>query len=126
MSVLNPSETNNFTYWWQQLIKKGDYDEDKIQDLVDGKAAINDIVTVCNRAAERAQREQEVAELIESVDDWKGHRLDHFGELVISGQHTVLKGDSAKAEEREVSDFLFLFLFFYQKHEMNSLFVTSA
>ena len=58
---------------------------------------------LCNAAAERAQRAQEVAELGESVDDWKGHRLDHFGDLVISGQHTVLKGDTAKAEEREVS-----------------------
>ena len=90
------------TYVLQQLIKGGDYDEDRKQDLVDGKKAMGGAVTVCNKAAERAQRVQEVIELSDLVDDWKGHRLDHFGELVFSGQHTVLKRDSAKVEEREV------------------------
>ena len=71
--------------------------------LIEGRAAISEVVDVCNQAAERSSRAQEVSQLRELVDDWKGHRLDHFGELIISGQHTVLKGDTAKAEEREVS-----------------------
>jgi len=39
------------------------------------------------------------------VEDWKGHRIEGFGELLLYGQFTVLKGDSmsSKNEEREVS-----------------------
>lgn len=39
------------------------------------------------------------------MEDWKGHRIEGFGELLLYGQFTVLKGDSmsSKNEEREVS-----------------------
>ena len=86
------------------MIKRGGYSDNEKQDLAKGKAAITEILALCNAAADKAERLQKVINLGESVDDWKGHRLDHFGELVISGQHTVLKGDTLKAEEREVSE----------------------
>lgn len=39
------------------------------------------------------------------VEDWKGHRIEGFGDLLLYGQFTVLKGDSmsSKNEERDVS-----------------------
>jgi hypothetical protein len=43
-----------------------------------------------------------VEELKTLVEDWKGHRIEGFGELLLYGQFTVLKGESAKNEEREV------------------------
>lgn len=47
-------------------------------------------------------------ELKTLVEDWKGHRIEGFGELLLYGQFTVLKGDSmsSKNEEREVSALL--------------------
>jgi cell division control protein 24 len=67
---------------------------------------MNVVVDICNSAAARAQRMEEVNELYEQVDDWKGHKLDRFGELILSGQHTVLKDDTAKStKERDVSFF---------------------
>jgi cell division control protein 24 len=46
-----------------------------------------------------------VEELKTLVEDWKGHRIEGFGDLLLYGQYTVLKGESmsSKNEEREVS-----------------------
>ena len=86
------------------MIKDRNYDESKKPDLMEGKAAISVILNLCNNAAARASRVTEVAELIERVDDWKGHKIERFGELIISGIHTVLKDDVSKAnKERDVS-----------------------
>ena len=60
------------------------------------------ILERANSAVEKITREKEVKELINNVDDWKGHKLDHFGDLIVSGGHTVLKGEGAKEVEREV------------------------
>jgi hypothetical protein len=51
-----------------------------------------------------------VNELRERVEDWKGHRLDSFGELLLHGTHHVIKGgsNSGKEEEREVGTSLLL------------------
>jgi hypothetical protein len=53
----------------------------------------------------KEERITAVNELRERVEDWKGHRLDSFGELLLHGTHHVIKGgsNSGKEEEREVS-----------------------
>ena len=73
-----------------------------MQDLKSGSDATKAILDRANAAIAKVARQQEVRELVNSVDDWKGHKLDHFGELVISGGHTVLKGEGSKEVEREV------------------------
>lgn len=57
-----------------------------------------------NDAIAREERVEAVEELKTLVEDWKGHRIEGFGELLLHGQFTVLKGDSmsSKNEEREV------------------------
>jgi cell division control protein 24 len=44
-------------------------------------------------------------ELRERVEDWKGHRLESFGDLLLHGTYHVIKGDTTnpKDQEREVS-----------------------
>jgi cell division control protein 24 len=46
-----------------------------------------------------------MVELKERVEDWKGHRLENFGDLLLHGTYHVIKGDTAnpKDQEREVS-----------------------
>lgn len=86
------------------MIRDKTYDDSKKPDLQEGKAAISVILNICNNAAARASRFTEVAELVERVDDWKGHKIERFGELIISGTHTVLKDDVSKtSKERDVS-----------------------
>jgi hypothetical protein len=53
-----------------------------------------------------------VSELQGRVEDWKGHKVDHFGELLLYGSFTVLKGEGAREVEREVST---MFYFSYPR-----------
>ena len=57
-----------------------------------------------NEAIARQARIEAVAELQHRVEDWKGHKIDHFGELLLYGNYTVLKGEGAKEVEREVRE----------------------
>ena len=43
-----------------------------------------------------------VKDLEGRVEDWKGHKLEHFGELLLHGQFSVIKGDAKGDVEREV------------------------
>ena len=58
-----------------------------------------------NAAVDREERLEAVEELRERVEDWKGHRIESFGELLLHGTHQVVKGDTSnpKDQEREVS-----------------------
>ena len=85
-------------------MQKGtDFSEDKLIDLRDGAKATREVLERANAAIDQVRRKQELDDLIASVDDWKGHKLEHFGELVICGAHTVLKGEGQKEVERDVS-----------------------
>ena len=55
-----------------------------------------------DEAIGKENRLRAVNELSYRVEDWKGHKIDHFGELLIFGAYTVLKGEGAKEVEREV------------------------
>lgn len=55
-----------------------------------------------NAAAGREEGIREVTELQNRVEDWKGHRIEQFGQLLQWGNFTVLKGDGVKDVEREV------------------------
>ena len=77
-------------------------DEERNADLLEGAAAAEAILHRANDAVAKEQRLGAVAELQSRVEDWKGHKLDHFGELLLYGNFTVLKGEGAKEVEREV------------------------
>lgn len=55
-----------------------------------------------NEAVAREQRNAAVTELQHRVEDWKGHNMMQFGELLMYGNFTVLKGEGTKPQEREV------------------------
>ena len=81
---------------------KGGLDEEKQIDLQDGELAASDVLHRANEAIHKEQRLEAVGELLSRVEDWKGHNIDHFGELMLYGSHTVLKGEGQKEVEREV------------------------
>ena len=72
-----------------------------MRDLEAGVTAMKSVLDRANAAIDRTKKDQEVDDLVGRVDDWKGHRIEHFGQLITYGNHTVLKSDSGK-EEREV------------------------
>ena len=82
--------------------KNGNYDEEHLADLTEGWTAAGSILARANDALDREARVEAVNELQGRVADWKSHKIDHFGELVLHGTYTVVKGEGAKEVEREV------------------------
>ena len=83
--------------------KDGGYDLEKIKDLEEGEAAAKSIMTRADEAVQKEHHAAAVNELQSRVEDWKGHRINHFGDLLHFGNFVVLKGEGAKVVEREVS-----------------------
>ncbi|KAI6817885.1 hypothetical protein KC340_g14529 [Hortaea werneckii] len=73
------------------LYKKGDLDEDRKRDLLQGKEAAQSVLERTNAAVDREEKAEAVAELKVRVEDWKGHRVEGFGALLMYGTFTVLK-----------------------------------
>ena len=82
---------------------KGGYDNEKKRDLEEGEAAARSILARADEAVQKEHHAAAVNELQSRVEDWKGHKINHFGELLHFGTYTVLKGEGAKVVEREVS-----------------------
>lgn len=86
----------------QELRKRGGLDEERKADLEEGKQSAKLILNRANEAVDKEERLTAVQELSSRVEDWKGHKIDHFGELLLFGNFTVLKGEGPKEVEREV------------------------
>ncbi|KAF2434637.1 hypothetical protein EJ08DRAFT_474127 [Tothia fuscella] len=104
----------------KELRDKGDLDEDKKAEITEGIAVATAILQKANEAVHKEERIAAVNELRERVEDWKGHRLDSFGDLLLHGTHHVIKGgsNSGKEEEREYKIYLFQMILLCCK-EMN-------
>ena len=92
-----------------ELYKKGDLDEERKADLLVGKECATSVLSRTNEAMDREDKLEAVHELKNRVEDWKGHRVEGFGELLLFGTFTVLKSDAgpSKDAEREVGTFVF-------------------
>lgn len=66
--------------------------------------AVTEILHRTNDVLDREERQQAVRDLKAQVEDWKHHRVEAFGDLLLYGNHTVLKGDPTKDNEREVCE----------------------
>lgn len=89
----------------KELRDKADLDEGQKMDISDAIRISEVVLTKANDAIEREDRAEAVEELKERVDDWKGHRLENFGELLLNGTFQVIKGEASGSRdaEREVS-----------------------
>jgi cell division control protein 24 len=77
-----------------------------------GIEAATSILLATNAAIDRQERNDAMYELRERVEDWKGHKLDSFGDLLLHGTYQVIKGDTSnpKDQEREVCNIELLLL----------------
>lgn len=64
---------------------------------------VQSVLDTANDAIDKEHLKAAVFDLSNRVDDWKALKVDGFGELLRFGTFTVLKGDSNKDSEREVS-----------------------
>ena len=72
-------------------------------ELEEGSAAVRRIAAGINEVTDFKAKQATVRELLERVDDWKGHELEKFGDLWLDDHFTVTKGD----QPREYHVFLF-------------------
>ncbi|KAL8884035.1 MAG: hypothetical protein Q9215_007832 [Flavoplaca cf. flavocitrina] len=86
----------------KQLRSSCELDPEREADLVDGEAAAGSLMQRASEAVAREQRNAAVADLKVRVEDWKGHDMRQFGELLLYGNFTVVKGEGARPAEREV------------------------
>ena len=87
--------------------KSGLQDDDpRKQELADAIESVIGVLQRTNAVLDKEERDEAVKELKAQVEDWKHHRVEAFGELLLYGTHTVVKGDPTKDSEREVSSML--------------------
>lgn len=87
---------------------KGDLSEPLKEDLTLAIEAVTAVLNRTNASLDRQDRQQAVKDLKAQVEDWKHHRVEAFGELLLYGTHTVLKGDANNEKnEREYRMYLF-------------------
>lgn len=87
----------------RDLIKHTDAATAIDQQLKEGLDAIERIATQINEAIRKSENALIVKNLEGRVEDWKGHKLEQFGDLLLHGQFAVIKGDQKGDAEREVS-----------------------
>ncbi|KAF8658263.1 hypothetical protein AX16_002039 [Volvariella volvacea WC 439] len=73
------------------------------EELKRGSDAAKRIADKINEAQRRAENEQTVRNLRERIEDWKGHHLENFGDLLLDDIFVVTKSDI----DREYHVFLF-------------------
>lgn len=78
-------------------------DDERKQELANAIEAVIAVLQRTNAVLDKEERAAAVQELKSQVEDWKHHRVEAFGELLLYGNHTVVKGDPTKDSEREVS-----------------------
>ncbi|KAF2137564.1 uncharacterized protein K452DRAFT_301766 [Aplosporella prunicola CBS 121167] len=93
----------------KELRDKGDLDDARKEDISTGIEAASAVLKRTNEAIDQEDRKEAVEELKGRVEDWKGHKVEGFGDLLLYGTFTVLKGDgsSLKDQEREYKIYLF-------------------
>ena len=70
-----------------------------------GAEAANRVLKRANEAVEQRLLDEALESLVSRVDDWKSHRIDQFGKLLLHGCYSVLTGKSdAEKEVREELD----------------------
>lgn len=87
----------------REMIKDSEPNDPAIDELSSGMMSIERVNAKVNEAVRKAEMAALVVELADRVDDWKGHKLEALGDLLLHGQFTITKGDAKGDVEREVS-----------------------
>ncbi|KAA8575480.1 hypothetical protein MFRU_002g00620 [Monilinia fructicola] len=83
----------------KDLRDKTNASDEAKEDLTLGIEAANRVLHQANAAVDAELRREALADLCSRVDDWKNHRVDHFGELILHGHFPVVTGKSDVQKE---------------------------
>ncbi|KAI2632135.1 hypothetical protein GGR54DRAFT_627602 [Hypoxylon sp. NC1633] len=82
----------------KSLLKKCE-NEDVKADLTAGIEAAERVLTKANEAVDRDLLDEALEDLIRRVDDWKNHRVESFGRLLLHGVYTVITGRTEQEKD---------------------------
>ncbi|KAI1760478.1 Pleckstrin homology domain-containing protein [Hypoxylon sp. FL1150] len=85
----------------KQLLKKCE-DEEVKADLTAGIDAAERVLTKANEAVDRDLLDEALEDLVRRVDDWKNHRVESFGRLLLHGVYTVITGRTEQEKDYEI------------------------
>ncbi|KAI1357965.1 Rho guanyl nucleotide exchange factor [Xylaria arbuscula] len=86
----------------KDLLKRGEVPPENHDDLSRGIEAAERVLKQANEAVNRALLDEALEELKVRVDDWKSHRVDHFGGLLLHGSYQVITGRSEQEKDYEI------------------------
>ncbi|KAI0156369.1 Rho guanyl nucleotide exchange factor [Xylariaceae sp. FL1272] len=85
----------------KDLLKKSE-DQSTKDDLSRGIEASERVLMKANEAVNRDLLNETREELRFRVDDWKNHKVDQFGQLLLHGVYTVITGRSEQEKDYEI------------------------
>ncbi|KAI8634426.1 hypothetical protein F5Y19DRAFT_461807 [Xylariaceae sp. FL1651] len=85
----------------KDLLKKSE-DPNTKADLTKGIEAAERVLKKANEAVNRDLLDEALEELKVRVDDWKNHKVDQFGKLLLHGVYTVVTGRSDQEKDYEI------------------------
>ncbi|KAM3483603.1 hypothetical protein MY8738_003024 [Beauveria namnaoensis] len=85
----------------KDLCKKTE-DEQVKQDLQTGYEAAQRVVHKANDAVNRALLDEALDDLMVRVDDWKSHKVEQFGRLLLHGIYGVITGKTEQEKDYEI------------------------
>ncbi|KXH48430.1 CDC24 Calponin [Colletotrichum simmondsii] len=85
----------------KDLMKKSE-DEDIKADLAGGIESAERVLSKANEEVNRDLLDEALDDLRNRVDDWKNHRVEQFGRLLMHGVYTVVTGKSEQEKDYEI------------------------
>ncbi|KAF5484345.1 Rho guanine nucleotide exchange factor scd1 [Colletotrichum siamense] len=85
----------------KDLLKKSE-DESIKADLAGGIEAAERVLSRANEEVNRDLLDEALDDLRNRVDDWKNHRVEQFGRLLMHGVYTVVTGKSEQEKDYEI------------------------
>ncbi|KAB5585095.1 CDC24 calponin [Coniochaeta sp. 2T2.1] len=85
----------------KDLLKKSEDPPTRL-DLANGISAAERVLQNANEAVDRDMLDEALDDLIMRVDDWKNHRVEQFGKLLLHGVYTVVTGKSDQEKDYEI------------------------
>ncbi|KAJ3472444.1 hypothetical protein NLG97_g10983 [Lecanicillium saksenae] len=83
-------------------LNKKTEDPDVKEDLQTGCEAAERVLHKANDAVHRDLLDEALEELIVRVDDWKSHRVEQFGRLLLHGVYGVITGKAEQEKDYEI------------------------
>lgn len=99
MLVSEPSASLPCTDFANQDLAKKTEDAETKEDLLAGCEAAERVLQKANEAVNRDLLDDALEELIVRVDDWKSHKIESFGKLLLHGIYGVITGKSEQEKD---------------------------